>query len=315
MRILFVVSGNHSSISPITKNQGDSLVIYGKENSEPIDVDYYLIKGNGLKGYLKNIRPLRRCINKGNFEVVHAHFSLSAYVASLAGVRNLVVSLMGSDVKASKLYKSIIRLFDFFFRWKAVIVKSDDMYRNLGIKHAMVVPNGVDFRRFVAMEQRQCQQQLGWNVDTRHVLFPSNPERPEKDWTLAKQALSGCVNAELHPMVNVPNDTTPLYYNAADVVLLTSKWEGSPNAIKEALACGRPIVSTAVGDVIERTEGVSGCYVAQSREPEELSELLRQALCFQGETNGREKLRRDGLDNLSIARRLIEIYSKCISCE
>ena len=113
---------------------------------------------------------------------------------------------------------------------------------------------------------------------------------------------------------NVEHKDTVYYYNAADAVLLTSKWEGSPNVIKEALACNCPLVSTDVGDVRERVEDLEGCYVAESRAPQEIMGLLQKALAFEGKTCGREKLIADGLDHLTVAKKLESVY-KGVSCK
>ena len=99
----------------------------------------------------------------------------------------------------------------------------------------------------------------------------------------------------------------------ADALLLTSVSEGSPQVIKEALACGLPIVSVDVGDVKERTDGVEGCYVASSRDPEELAGLLKTALSFDGRTKGREALLRDGLTSDAVAGRLLDVYKKVLA--
>lgn len=310
MKVLFVGSGNHGEISPIIKSQGDSLASAG------IGIDYFLIKGKGLKGYLRQVKPLKSYVKKNHFDVIHAHYSMSAFAASLAGVRPVVVSLMGSDVKATRMYKLLICFFARFFHWKAIIVKSQDMYDDLQIKRAMIVPNGVDLDLFKPMDKTICRQGLGWDVEKKSVLFPANPSRPEKDFALAKESvdlLEGEV--KIHVFEQVEHQRTPLFFNAADVVLLTSKWEGSPNVIKEALACGCPIVSTDVGDVKERMAGVEGCYVAITREPKELAELMQKALLFKGRTKGRDKIVADGLDNRQVARRLVEIYERVLRSE
>lgn len=310
MKVLFVGSGNHGEISPIIKSQGDSLASAG------IEIDYFLIKGKGLKGYLRQVKPLKSYVKKNHFDVIHAHYSMSAFAASLAGVRPVVVSLMGSDVKATRLYKLVICFFARFFHWRAIIVKSQDMYKDLRIKRALIVPNGVNLDLFKPMDKATCRHSLGWDAEKIHVLFPANPFRPEKDFALAQKSVDLLdKNLEIHVFEQVEHQKTPLYFNAADVVLLTSKWEGSPNVIKEALACGCPIVSTDVGDVRERMAGVEGCYVSITREPKELAELIQKALLFKGRTKGRDRIVADGLDNRQVAKRLVEIYERVLRSE
>lgn len=307
MKVLFVGSGNHARISPIIKAQGDSLVKAG------VDVDYFLVKGKGIKGYLSQIGPLRKYWKAHHFDVVHAHYSLSAYVASLAGVKPLVVSLMGSDVKATGWHGKFVRLFSKLFRWKNIIVKSKDMAEAVRIKAVKIIPNGVDMDVFVPMDKDECQKKMGWDKGKKHIVFPANPDRPEKDFALAQQAVRLLGNdIAIHVFQQVEHKETVYYYNAADVILLTSKWEGSPNVIKEALACCRPIVSTNVGDVKERMSGVEGCYVAETRNPDELSGYLKQAMNMECLTTGREAIISDELGSRQIAERIISIYKNTL---
>lgn len=306
MKVLFVCSGNSVGISPIIKNQGESLIKAG------ISVEYFCIKGKGVFGYLKNIKPLRQYLRKGKYDIVHAHYSLSAYIASLAGVNNLCVSLMGSDVKSSNFYKLIIRIFSFIFNWRCIIVKSQDMYDDLGIKKAIIIPNGVDFDRFKPLEKKVCQEKLNWDMSKKHILFTSNPNRQEKNYKLAKESFDRLndSNIVLHYMKDVPNVDTPLWYNAADVVLLTSLWEGSPNAIKEAMACNRPIVSTDVGDVKYIFGETEGCFIT-SFSIEDCATNISKAIDFsinKGITDGREQIISLGLDSENMARKIIGIY-------
>ena len=102
-----------------------------------------------------------------------------------------------------------------------------------------------------------------------------------------------------------------LMYNC-DALLMTSRTEGSPQVIKEAMACGCPIVSVDVGDVAERVSGVEGCYVVPSRDPKDIAQALLQAIAFTGKTNGRERLIEMGLSNEQVAEQLIEIYKQVI---
>lgn len=313
MKVLFIASGNHGVVTPVVKNQADALI------SEGVEIEWYLLKGKGTKGYLQNIVPLRKHLRENRYDAIHAHYSLSAFVASLAGAQPLLVSLMGSDVKAAGWQKFVIHLFATCYHWNAIIVKSTDMYRALGINRALVIPNGVNLDRFHLIDKEECKTRLGWDAKKKHILFPAKASRSEKDYNLAEAAvrelehkIDMASEIVLHAFDNTPNDETPYWYNASDAVLMTSKWEGSPNAIKEAMACGCPIVSVDVGDVAERTDGVEGCYIVRNREPRELAEAIEKALAFTDKTKGREKIIEDGLSNHLIAKRIIAIYEHII---
>lgn len=301
MKILFVSSGNSKSgISPIIKNQGVSLRNLGH------DVTFYTIKGKGALGYLKNIFTLRNYLKTTNFDIIHAHYSLSAIVASLAGANPLFVSLMGSDVKASSFSKYTIKAFNAAF-WKKTIVKSEDMKRACGIKNAVIIPNGVDFKKFQEYDQEEALKKIGWNPDYIHILFVAHPGRPEKNFSLAKNAFDLLTNdrLQLQTLVDVPHEKMPYYFNAAEVVLLTSLWEGSPNVIKEAMVCNRKIVATNVGDIKELTGSTSGCFVT-GFQPEEVAQAIQKALILPSKTEGRKAI--PHLDDQIIAERIAQLY-------
>lgn len=319
MKVLFVSSGKQGKVNPIIQNQGDSLRRAG------IEVDYFMVSGRGWKSYVKGIKPLRKQIKEGNYDVIHPHYAFCAYLVNMAAIglrKPLVVSLMGSDIWQHKWYPAFVRTWSWLWNWKAIIVKSSEMRERVGIKRAMVIPNGVNMERFNEKSRTKCQEQLGWDSSKKHVLLPANPAEPRKNWKLANAAVellnksrekrAESSEIELHAFNNTPNEETPIWYNAADVVVLPSFYEGSANAVKEAMACNAPLVTTDMGDCRERMEGTDGCYVAKTYEVEEFASLLEKALIFNGKTKGRERLLEDGIADYQIAGRLIKIYEDSI---
>ena len=304
MKVLFVCSGNsESGISPIVKAQGESL----KKNG--IEIEYFLIKGKGIVGYLKNIFPLRKYLKNNDFDIIHSHYSLSAYVASMAGASPLVVSLMGSDVQKGILGKGIIKLFNKVY-WEMLIVKSKSMKHSIDIKECRIIPNGVNFDLFKPIDKENTKKKVGFN-SRKHVIFVANSERREKNYQLALQGfkLLDDPNVELNVVSDVAYKDIPYCYYAADVLLLTSLWEGSPNVVKEAMACNLPVVSTDVGDVKEVIGNTDGCYIT-SFEPEDVAEKLKMALEFGKRTDSREQIYH--LDSDLIAKKIIKVYEEVL---
>ena len=303
MKVLFVSSGNYG-LSPIIKAQAASLEHAG------IDVKIYPLIGKGLPGYLRAIIPLKKAIITTNPDIVHAHYSLCGIVAYLASSRPVIVSLMGSDVKQSGLFRVIIRIFVKYL-WQKTIVKSADMKDSLGLVNVTVLPNGVDTEVFIPLDKAQCRSQLNWDAAGSHVLFvaASNPDRFEKNLPLAQEAIKLCNNKKnsLHVVSNITQSKMPAYLNASDLLLLTSRWEGSPNIVKEAMACNVPVVSTNVGDV-KWLFGTTDGYFLSRPTPEDVAVNIEKALTFKGRTQGRERILALKLDSQSVANVLISTY-------
>ena len=170
------------------------------------------------------------------------------------------------------------------------------------------------------------QEKLQPNV--MHVLFAGAFDNAVKDPELAFATIQACNTAigentnSQSPIAHRPiklielkgytrDQVNALMYNC-DALLLTSRTEGSPQVIKEAMACGCPIVSVDVGDVAERVSGIEGCYVVRTREPKDIAEALQKALAFEGKTNGRERIQEMGLSNDQVAERLMAIYQSLV---
>jgi glycosyltransferase involved in cell wall biosynthesis len=228
-------------------------------------------------------------------------------------LRPVVVTFRGSDLLGENLsgwLRKIISRYGVYCSRRAakaadgVIVVARHLTRALngaatGDK-VRVIPSGIDLERFKPMDSVLCKQRLGWNPHSFHVLFASSSGDPVKRPWLAKAAVAQTSHpgraAELHYMTGIPSAEVPVWINASDALLLTSLHEGSPNIVKEALACGVPVVSVDVGDVAERIEGIDGCHLARPTPPDlgaKLS-LVRQ--------RGKRVDCRSRLEELSIMR-------------
>ena len=300
MKVLFISSGNaKDGISPIIKNQGDSLI------NEGVDVQYFTIKGKGFISYLKHIRILYKHLKENKYDLHHAHYSLSAFVATLTGCKPLVVSLMGSEINSGLIIKNMIRLFA-NLRWDAVIVKSLSMKRRLRISKAKIIPNGVDLN---VVKPSVSQSD---DSSQKTVLFASDPAKYVKNYQLAEEAVSmvGNYHVKLKVVHSVTHGDVIKSLNNADVLLLTSFWEGSPNIVKEAMACNCPVVATNVGDIEWLFENEPGHFIS-SFEPEDVAEKLTLALKFSDtykRTNGRKRVAELGLDSVTVAKKIISVY-------
>jgi len=301
MNVLFVSSGNSKKgISSLVFEQGESLRSLGYE------IDYYLIKGKGLKGYLNNLISLRKKYKLGNYDIVHAHNIFCGFLCGIAFLKPLVVSLMGWNVQIFYL-KYLIYIFNYLF-WDICIVKSKSMQLALKRMKTKIIPNGVDINIFRPMNKKMAQEYLNWDVEKYHFLFAADPRIPIKNFSLCKQAISTLPGDQyiLHTLGDVERRYMPYYYNACNVVIFTSKGEGSPNVIKEAMACNCKIVSVAVGDVPERFKEVKGCFLCQYK-VEDISKKIIEALNFPDkEVNSRQAIL--SLNSSLIGEKLSEVY-------
>lgn len=317
-KVIFVCSGNSRSfeVVPFIQTQADSL------NKIGMSVNFFTVKGKGALAYLSHINILASHLKTTDYDVIHAHYSFCGFIAVFATLgrrKPVVVSLMGSDVKTAGLWLTLIR---FFARvvWDATIVKSEDMHKSLRVKCAEIIPNGVNLKVFIPLNRTECRVKLNLDVGIKYILFGADPSRDVKNYPLALRAMK-ILLSDNSPLMNVdcelinlgciPHNQVPIYLNACDVLLITSKWEGSPNIVKEAMACGTPIVCTDVGDARWLLEGLEGCFVS-THDPHDIAKKLSIALRFKGKTKGRDKLIELGLDSESVANRIVDVYMKIL---
>ncbi len=292
------------------------------ESLRPLGVDYDLLFINGRESrwsYLHGIRDLRRRLREKRYDLIHAHFGLSGWVARLQLRVPVVVSFMGDDVLGQfkrsgriSLYGRLLQASSFILARlvTAVIVKSDEMKRALRLPEAHVIPNGVDLNLFHPMETSTARCMLGLDEKKKYVLFPYNPLEERKRLDLIELAVSlarkEAPELEILHARGVPREQMPLYMNAADMLVLASLAEGSPNAVKEAMAVNLPVITVDVGDAAQLIGPTDGCYLVP-REARAIAEKI-VAVCRSGRrTRGREWIEQLSMER--IARRIVEVYA------
>lgn len=235
----------------------------------------------GMREYLKLGQRIRKtCVEFGP-DIVHSMYGgvMADVVVRTVEDTPTVVSFCGSDLLGELLSGTIRKLVSGFGvlasrraarKASGIVVKSknlqDALPSDVSLTKIRIIPNGIDLDRFKPLDRDVCRKRLGWQRDTLHILFPTNSGDPRKRIGLALAATEAVnrlgLKADLHQLRGVAHQDVPIWLNASDVVLLTSLHEGSPNVIKEALACDLPIVSVDVGDVRERIQGIEGCYIS-----------------------------------------------------
>jgi teichuronic acid biosynthesis glycosyltransferase TuaC len=308
MKILVVSSGNGGKITPFIKQQSESLQELG------VEIEYFLIKGHGIKGYLSNLKDLKKRLMHTKFDLVHAHFGLSGALAILQRKVPVIVTFHGCDINEPKL--RIISKYLVSPLTKENIVVNESMLKFLPANKTTLVPCGIDIEQLPLIDKMEARAKLGFNNHKTYILFSSSFTREEKNATLAFEALKliNDPNIELIEFKGYAYDSIKYLFGAVDVALLTSIREGSPQFVKEAMVSNCPIVSTNVGDVSWVMGDTSGCYIS-SFDPTNVAEKINLALEYASNhirTKARERILNLDLDNKKIAKRVVEIYENAL---
>ena len=346
MKILVLASDKGGKFVPFIEEQIVALQQIG------VEIIRYSVTGKGITGYLRELPALRRFIRTERPDIIHAHYGLCGLLANLQRRVPILTTYHGSDINKPSIRrfsKLAIRLsaYNIFVSARSASLAmgngqwaiDKETNRQSPIANSLkklstLLPCGINLPEPWSELQNKLVGQLTLNQwvqeklqsDAKNVLFAGAFDNAVKDPELAFATIQACnmaieSNSQL-PIANRPiklielkgynrDQVTALMYNC-DALLMTSKTEGSPQVIKEAMACGCPIVSVDVGDVAERTSGVEGCYVVSTREPKDIAEAIRQAIAYEGKTNGREKVIEMGMTNDQVAEHLIEIYKQVL---
>ncbi len=286
--------------------------------------------------YYRMSPAIRREVTDFRPDVVHVMYGgvMADQITRMPGLPPVVVTYRGSDLLGENLSGWKRKLISHYGVWcsrkaalaaAGVVVVARQLLQALpppfssqgaqtSARRAIILPSGIDLDRFKPLDQRTCQQKLGWNPDRFHVLFATNNQDPVKRPWLARAAVehlkTSGLRAEFQCLSGVKHAEVPDWINASDVFLLTSDHEGSPSIVREALACEVPVVSVPVGDVAEQIAGIDGCYLADP----DAAELARKLeLVQRRKTRLHCRSQLEAVSHRALARRLIHFYQDILA--
>lgn len=353
MHLLIVAADKGGHFAPFIEEQITAI------QQRDIHLSRYAVTGKGIYGYLRELPRLSRTIRTLQPDIIHAHYGLCGLLVALA-VRltpslsryrkRLVTTYHGSDIN-NRHVLHLSRMAMHASAWNIFVSQANKQKALIrGTKRLTnysVIPCGIDLTDDQRTTRDEARRQLatilskqGIQLHAPFILFAGAFDNPVKDAPLAQAAVS-ILNPDVRliELTGYTRQEVSLLMCAANCLLLTSKTEGSPQVIKEAMACSCPIVSVDVGDVRENIVGLPDCYVATTRQPQELAQLLHTALSRQQEhphtaaqhtpvhaiaqqhpyataqqeyphTAARQRLLQKGLTNTQVASTLQTLYSQ-----
>jgi len=304
MRVLIIHSINNSgSIENYNFIQDQANALKNKG----IEIDFFGIKGKGFLGYLSNRRAYIQKIHQFKPDIVHAHYGLSGALAILQHKIPVVVTFHNGETLSflGNLISSFVSLFSSYN-----IFVADHIRNSFYVKRSenfSILPCGVDLHLL------EDQKNISLENDKIHILFGGSFSNERKNVLLARNALSLIKrkDIDLIELKGWSRQEVFMLLKQVNCLLLTSKSEGSPQIIKEALACNCPIVSTNIADIEMLVDGVDGCFLT-TLDPIDVAEKIEKAIAFASRTEGIRQIEKLGLDNGSIAEKLIAIYNKVL---
>lgn len=304
---------------PFVTEQGEAIRALGHE------VDYFLVKGN----YIKAVDALKKKIREFKPDIVHAHFGLSAITAELQNLVPVVMTFHNGETLNwhVNLMSSLMSL-----RAKHVIYVAQHIRDMVYFKarNYSIIPCGVSLDDCFLMDKAEARKQLGWDPNKKYILFGGAFDNERKNYALLKQAVDilNHTHHTLHitpdiiciEMKDLSRAECVLRMNACDLFALPSHSEGSPQALKEAMACNCPCLATDIADVKYLFGDEPGHFILRNsrktherwdgdeKSLDEMVALLKEALAYGKRTKGRERILELGLSNEQVAARIVKIY-------
>jgi teichuronic acid biosynthesis glycosyltransferase TuaC len=313
MHILIVCKAN---FEPSELNfQKNKAFIYDQVQElkrQNVSVDLFFLQGRGIKSYLKGVFKLRTFLKTHYYDLVHAHYGYSGLVAGIVSKYPVVVTYHGTDI--TERISNAISFFSILLADWNIFVSRNLMEKLIRKPRSRfsIIPCGVDLEIFYPKEKYYAMMELNWHGNRKKVLFSSSFKNPIKNVDLAKKSLDMFERKDIE-FIEIKDKTrkeVALMLNACDVLLLTSYSEGSPQIIKEAMACNCPIVATDVGDIQEVVGNAKNCFLTDF-DPREIFSKISLVFSKQERSNGKSFV--EEFSNKRISSKIIRIYKEMLS--
>ena len=281
--------------------------------------------GVGGLGYVRSRKRVAKAIRALSPDVVHVHYGPCGLAVPRTNVP-LVTAFVGDDLNGTpdrsgrNIWKSRAGiLLSHYAAWRSrrCITVSTSLRTRLWSslrKKTVVIRDAADTKLFRPLPRLQARERLGVPRDAILIIFPHDTTQPTKRLWLAEAAVAELQRtvpaAKLWVVNGKPPDEMPWYYAAADAMIVTSLREGGPSSVKEALACGIPVVSVAVGDTELFGEVPDGIRVAADN-PAALAAALHDALKMPREP--RRSLLPPGLELRQAAQAVVAVYREAMA--
>ena len=289
-----------------------------------VEIELLVLSGRFRKlNYPMAVFQLRRRLAEGSIDLVHAHYGYVGMVARTqwkvpvvvtyhgGDLMGLIVNDRGDKARSGPLIAAAGQMLA--RRVDAAIVQSAEMASLLDSSNVFIIPHEIDFEVFRLADRAEARAALGLEPDKKYVLFAANPQNGVKRFPLAKAATEELIrqdpSIELVVAYKETQDRLALYMNACDALVFTSFMEGSPNIVKQAMACNLPIVSTDVGDVREIIGSTEGCYICKP-DVHEFAARLGDILRHRQRTRGRENVQH--LTGPAVSQRITKVYEQIL---
>ncbi len=296
------------SLLPFIIEQGEAIRRCG------VEVDYFAVEGNGLLSYFTQRKSLMRKINEFKPDLIHAHYGLSGITAVLQSKVPVVTTFHNGETLS---FSSNILSSLFSLRTKFMVYVAQHIYDLAYLKRKknyVILPCGVDLHECVITEKEVARKELNFSPDKKYILFGGAFANLRKNYPLLKEGIDLLKrdDIEVLEMKGLSRLQISKILSACDLFALPTKSEGSPQALKEAMACNCPIVATDVADIKHLLGNLDGHYLC-SFDPKDVAEKVEKALSFTGRTKGRERIIELGLTNDLVAKKLVEIYTQILN--